>query len=302
MRVLSVICNLCPRKCGAERTENSGSGLCGEGLSPRIARAALHFDEEPVISGNGGSGAVFFSGCTLKCVFCQNYNISHENFGETVSPERLREIYFELIAQGARNINLVSGTHFVPAILASLKDGLPVPVVWNSSGYERTETLKALEGYVNVYLPDFKYMDGELAKRLSGAEDYPEVACEAIGEMLRQTGKAAFDENGNITRGTIIRHLVLPGQLSNTKQVLRRIKWDFEDAYVSLMAQYVPMGRACDYPDINRRLTQEEYDEAVEYLERMGIENGFTQQCAAAETKYTPAFDLTGVKKTEGGN
>jgi len=296
-RCKKVICNLCPRKCGAERTADKGCGVCGEGTNPRIARAALHFDEEPVISANGGSGAVFFSGCTLKCVFCQNYGISHDNFGEAVTPQRLREIYFELIAQGARNINLVSGTHFVPAIIESLKGGLPVPVVWNSSGYERVETLKALEGYVNVYLPDFKYMDGELSLRLSGAQDYPQVACAAIEEMLRQTGKAEFDANGNITKGTIIRHLVLPGQISNTKQVLRRIKWDFEDAYVSLMAQYVPMGRACDYPEINRRITSEEYDEAVEYMERMDIENGFTQQCAAAETKYTPAFDLTGVKK-----
>ena len=292
-------CNLCPRMCGAERNEISGEGLCREGTLPRIARAALHFDEEPVISGKRGSGAVFFSGCSLKCVFCQNYGISHENAGETVTPGRLREIFFELIDKGANNINLVTGTHFVPSIIRALEGGLPVPVVWNSSGYERVETLKALEGYVDVYLPDFKYMDEALAKRLSGAEDYPEVACAAIEEMLRQTGKCVFDEEGLIRKGTLIRHLVLPGHIDNTRRVLRRIKWDFEDAYVSLMAQYVPMGRAEDYPDINRRVTQEEYEEAAEYMERLRLQNGFTQELTSAQSAYTPDFDLTGVKKQQ---
>lgn len=291
-----MICNLCPRACGAERFNEEGRGLCAVGTLPRLARAALHFDEEPVISGKSGSGAVFFSGCTLKCVYCQNYDISHENFGEYVDAARLRDIYFELISQGANNINLVSGTQFVPEIIASLKGGLPVPVVWNSSGYERVETLKALEGIVSVYLPDLKYMDSALALRLSGAEDYPEVACAAITEMLRQTGKAVFSEDGLIKKGTIIRHLVLPGKLDNTKQVLRRVKWDFEDAYLSLMAQYTPMGRACDYPDINRKLTPEEYAEAVEYMEYLGLENGFTQELTSAVKTYTPDFDLTGVK------
>ncbi len=291
-----VICNLCPRACGARRTEYEGGGLCSMGTLPRIARAALHFDEEPVISGKSGSGAVFFSGCTLKCVYCQNYEISHENFGECVDEARLRDIYFELISQGANNINLVSGTQFVPAIRASLKDGLPVPVVWNCSGYERVETLKALEGLVQIYLPDLKYMDSALALRLSGAEDYPETACEAIDEMLRQTGKAVIGEDGLMKKGTVIRHLVLPGKLDNTKQVLRRIKWDFEDAYVSLMAQYTPMGRAYDYPDIDRKLTREEYAEAVEYMEYLGIENGFTQELTSAVKTFTPDFDLTGVR------
>lgn len=291
-----MICNLCPRACSAERSDKEGKGLCAVGTLPRLARAALHFDEEPVISGRSGSGAVFFSGCTLKCVYCQNYDISHENFGEYVDAARLRDIYFELISQGANNINLVSGTQFVPEIIASLKGGLPVPVVWNSSGYERVETLKALEGYVSVYLPDLKYMDGGLALRLSFAEDYPEVACAAISEMLRQTGKAVFGEDGLIKKGTIIRHLVLPGKIDNTKQVLRRVKWDFEDAYLSLMAQYTPMGRACDYADINRKLTPEEYAEAVEYMEYLGLENGFTQELSSAVKTYTPDFDLTGVK------
>ena len=290
-----MICNLCPRRCGAARDADTGAGFCGLGTLPRLARCALHFDEEPPISGTKGSGAVFFSGCTLKCVYCQNYALSHENFGANVSAGRLREIFFELIDQGAHNINLVSGTPFVPAILDALKGGLPVPVVWNSSGYERVETLKALEGAVDVYLPDFKYMDAGLAGYLSGAEDYPEVAVNAIEEMLRQTGRAVFDANGLIKRGTIIRHLVLPGHLDNTKQVLRRIKWDFEDAYLSLMAQYVPMGRAAEYKDIARPLTQEEYAQALEFMEALGLVNGYTQTLDAAVSSYTPAFDLSGV-------
>ncbi len=294
-----MICKLCPRLCGAERDEYAGAGFCAQGTLPRLARAALHFDEEPVISGSNGSGAIFFSGCTLGCVYCQNYGISHGGFGQAVDAARLRDICFELIAQGAHNINLVSGTQFVPEILKALKGGLPVPVVWNSSGYERVETLKALEGAVSVYLPDLKYMDAELALRLSGAADYPEVACAAIEEMLRQTGRAEFDENGLMTRGTVIRHLVLPGCLDNTKRVLRRVHWDFEDAYLSLMAQYVPMGRACEYPPIDRALTPDEYGEALDYMRALGIENGFTQALSSANSAYTPAFDLTGVNAAQ---
>ena len=295
-----MLCELCPRRCRAERDDCAGNGFCAQGTLPRLARAALHFDEEPCISSRSGSGAVFFSGCTLGCVFCQNYGISHGGFGECVDVSRLREIYFELIAQGAQNINLVSGTPFVPAIIASLKGGLPVPVVWNSSGYERVETLKALEGRVDVYLPDFKYMDSALAQRLSGAADYPETATQAIEEMLRQTGPARFDQDGRMTRGTLIRHLVLPNHLENTKMVLRRIKWDYEAAYVSLMAQYVPMGKAAEYEDISRRLTPNEYEEAAEYMQRLGLENGYTQQLSSATSSLTPVFDLSGVVRRQG--
>jgi len=290
-----MICTLCPRLCRAERDETGGSGLCGMGTLPRLARAALHFDEEPVISGKSGSGTVFFSGCTLKCVFCQNYAVSHMGQGKTIDASRLRDIFFELIEKGANNINLVSGTQFVPVIIEALKGGIPVPVVWNSGGYERVETLRALEGLVQIYLPDFKYMDSELAGRLSGAEDYPEVASAAIEEMLRQTGKAVFDESGLMKRGTLIRHLVLPNHIDNTKQVLRRVKWDFEDAYLSLMAQFTPMGRAGEFKDISRPLTPEEYAEAAEYMEYLGLENGFTQELTSSTSAYTPAFDLTGV-------
>ena len=292
-----MICNLCPRMCGAVRTEDAGNGLCGEGTLPVIARAALHFDEEPVISVPGcGSGAIFFSGCPLKCVFCQNYRVSHEGFGKRVSVERLREIYRELEDQGARNLNLVSGTHFIPAIAESLRGKKPdIPIIWNSSGYERPESLKALDGLADVYLPDFKYADAETAKKYSGAADYFEFAKKAIAEMLRQTGPVKLDEDDAIRKGTIIRHLILPGQVENSKRVLRYIRKHFEGAWVSLMAQYVPMGRASDYPEIDRPITQEEYDEVVEYMLDLGLEDGFVQELEAADSKYTPDFDLTGV-------
>ena len=287
-------CRLCPRMCGAKRSEYEGRGVCLMGTLPRLARCAPHYDEEPCISGKSGTGAVFFSGCTLKCAFCQNWSVSHGGFGKPVSVSRLREIFFELIDKGVTSVSLISGTQFIPAIIEALKGGLPVPVVWNSSGYERVETLRMLEGLVDVYLPDFKYMDAALAKRLSGAEDYPEVAVKAIEEMLRQTGPAAYGEDGLMKRGTLIRHLELPGHLDNTQMVLRRIKWDFEGAPVSLMSQYVPMGDAGKYPDIARRLTQEEYDEAAELFDRLGLE-GYTQELDSAVKTYTPLFDLTGV-------
>lgn len=289
-------CRLCPRMCGAERSEYEGRGVCRMGTLPRLARCAPHYDEEPCISGKTGTGAVFFSGCTLKCAFCQNWSVSHGGFGETVSVSRLREIYFELIDKGVTSVSLISGTQFIPAVIESLKGGLPVPVVWNSSGYERVESLKMLEGLVDVYLPDFKYMDPLPAKRLSGAEDYPEVALKAIEEMLRQTGPAVYGEDGLMKRGTLIRHLVLPNHVDNTLMVLRRIKWDFEGAPVSLMSQYVPMGDAAKHPDISRRLTKEEYDRAAELFDRLDLE-GYTQEPDSAQSAYTPLFDLTGVKK-----
>lgn len=288
-------CTLCPRACRIERSETEGKGVCGTGLLPRIARAGLHFDEEPVISENGGSGAVFFSGCQLKCVFCQNYEISHEAFGKTVTIERLKEIYQELIRQGARNINLVSASHYALAVVESLKEKLPVPVIWNSSGYEKVETLRMLKGKIDVYLPDFKYAETEPAKKYSLAPDYFEYAKEAISEMLSQTGPVVLDENGNIQKGVIIRHLILPGQTENSKRVLEYIARHFEGAWVSLMAQYVPMGNAEKYPEINRPITQEEYDEVVNYMLDLGLEDGFIQDLESADSKYTPAFDLTGV-------
>lgn len=289
-------CNLCPRQCGAERTEERGDGVCGMGTLPVIARAALHFDEEPIISVPGaGSGAVFFSGCALQCVYCQNYGISQEKYGKRVTVARLKEIYSELIAQGAANINLISATHFLPAVIESLRDRLPVPVIWNSGGYERVEAIEALNGRVDVYLPDFKYADSATAQALSGAADYFEHAKAAIAAMVGQTGPVRLDDEGAIVRGTVIRHLILPGQVENSKKVLAYVKEHFPGAWVSLMAQYVPMGRAAEHPEINRPITQEEYDEVVDFMLDIGLEDGFVQELEAADSRYTPSFDLTGV-------
>lgn len=288
------ICNLCPRQCGVLRTEEK-SGFCGMGLKIKIARAAPHFDEEPVISGTNGSGTVFFSGCSLKCRFCQNYALSHDGFGAEISVERLREIYFELIGKGVHNINLVNPTHYARQILESLEGGLPVPVVWNTGGYERVETLRQLEGKVQVYLPDFKYIDPVHAKRYSGAADYFEYASKAIEEMLRQTGPVELDENGVIRRGTIIRHLILPGCAEESIEIVSYIKEHFPDAWVSLMAQYLPFGSVEGVDELNRRLTQEEYERVADHLCEIGIENGFIQELSSSDESYIPKFDLTGI-------
>lgn len=288
------ICNLCPRQCGVLRTEEK-SGFCGMGLKIKIARAAPHFDEEPVISGTNGSGTVFFSGCSLKCRFCQNYALSHDGFGAEISVERLREIYFELIGKGVHNINLVNPTHYARQILESLEGGLPMPVVWNTGGYERVETLRQLEGKVQVYLPDFKYIDPVHAKRYSGAADYFEYASKAIEEMLRQTGPVELDENGVIRRGTIIRHLILPGCAEESIEIVSYIKEHFPDAWVSLMAQYLPFGSVEGVDELNRRLTQEEYERVADHLCEIGIENGFIQELSSSDESYIPKFDLTGI-------
>lgn len=290
-----MICNLCPRMCAAERDSVNGGGACGMGLTPVLARAALHFDEEPVISGARGSGAVFFSGCALRCVYCQNYEISALGAGAHVSAARLRRIYSELIQKGAHNINLVSPTHFAPAILESLTPPPGVPVIWNSSGYERAETLRAFEGKIDVYLPDFKYASSAVAGKYSGARDYARYALGAIGEMLRQTGPVELDADGVILKGTIIRHLILPGQTENSKRVLGLIRERFPGAWVSLMAQYLPLGEAARFPELNRRVTRAEYGEVVDEMLKLGLEDGFVQELSAANAKYVPAFDLTGV-------
>ena len=294
---MAFTCDLCPRKCGAVREELTGDGFCGEGLTARVARAAPHMWEEPPISGQRGSGAVFFSGCNLRCVYCQNAVISTGKVGKPVSPERLREIYFELIEKGVHNINLVTGSHFLPAVLASLREPLPVPVVWNSSAYETVEAVRSLQGKVQIYLPDMKYMDAALAEKYSAAPDYPETAKRAILEMVRQVGPYRMGEDGLLKSGVIIRHLVLPNALENTKAVLRWVAETFGPGEVlfSLMSQYTPMGRAGAYPEIDRRLTREEYGEAVAHMERSGIEDGFYQELSSAKEEYTPDFDLTGV-------
>ncbi len=292
------ICNLCPRKCNIKREAltDSGKGFCNMGENPVIARAALHFWEEPPISGTKGSGTVFFSGCNLKCVFCQNEAISSGCFGKEITIRRLREIYSELINQGAHNINLVTGTHFINAIAKSLEDPLPVPVVYNCGGYESVNSLKLLENKVQIYLPDLKYSNNKLALKYSDAPDYFETATTAIKEMFRQVGKYKIDENGIMTKGIIIRHLILPNNLENTKQVIDWVRDNFDDGDVlfSLMSQFTP-NKTCKTPELSRRITQEEYDEIEEYLFNSGIEDGYLQELSSAKEEYIPPFNLEGV-------
>lgn len=291
-------CNLCPRKCNARRGD-VGEGFCGMGADPVLARAALHFDEEPVISGTQGSGTVFFSGCSLKCVFCQNYGISHEKFGRKITVEQLKGVYRDLIAQGANNINLVNPTHYAKAIIESLEEKPGVPVIYNSGGYERVETLRALEGKVDVYLPDLKYIDPKFSEKYSAAPDYFEYAAPALQEMLRQTGPVVIGEDGLIKKGVIVRHLILPGRAGESMRILRWIKEHMPGAWVSLMAQYLPMGRANDYPPLNRRITQAEYDIVVNYMVKLGLTDGFLQELSSAEETYIPKFDLSGVPESD---
>ena len=278
----------------ARRDAQAGEGFCGLPATPVVARAGLHFWEEPCVSGARGSGAVFFSGCVLRCVYCQNHAISHENFGKPVSVERLREIFWELIGQGAHNINLVSPTPFAPAIREALAEPLPVPVVWNTGGYERVETLRSLEGKVQVWLPDLKYVDSGLSQDLSGAADYFDAASAAIEEMDRQTGDYVLGD-GLLKRGVLIRHLMLPGQLENTKAVLDWVAETFRPGQVllSLMAQYTPQPGAEGL--LSRRVTGAEYRAALRYMENLGITDGYCQDAASARAEYTPDFDLTGV-------
>ena len=292
-----MICNLCPRRCGALRDETQGLGRCRMPSVPVAARAALHHWEEPPISGSRGSGTIFFSGCSLGCVFCQNQEISHRDFGKAVSLDRLVQICDELIAQGAHNINFVNPTHFTHAVRALLtRHPLPVPVVWNSGGYDRVETLRALEGLVDVYLPDLKYLDPDAAGRYSAAPDYPEAAAAAIREMVRQTGPCQFDGEGLLRRGTVIRHLILPGQVGQAKAVMDWVAREFPRGTVlfSLMSQYTPWGDLSACPELNRRLRPGEMRAAREYMENLGLD-GFTQERTSAREEYTPPFDLTGI-------
>lgn len=291
-----MICNQCPRNCGAERTESVGKGVCGVPNAPVLARAALHRWEEPPISGTRGSGTIFFSGCSLKCVFCQNEMISRDCYGKPVTMERLREICQELIAQGAHNIDFVNPTHYAQVLAELLEEPLGVPVVYNTGGYDKVDTLKTLEGKVDVYLPDLKYVDTAPAGRYSKAPDYPEVAKAAILEMFRQTGPYQIGEDGLMKQGVIIRHLVLPGQLEAAKQVMDWVKETFAqgDVLFSLMSQYIPYGHAADFSEINRPLRKGEARKAAEYMDLLGLE-GFTQEQTSASEQYIPPFDLTGV-------
>lgn len=290
-----MLCTQCPRKCGALRTETQGGGFCQMPALPVLARAALHHWEEPCLSGTRGAGTVFFSGCTLNCVFCQNEQISRKNFGKPVTPARLREIFEILIAQGAHNIDLVSPTHFTHVLAQVLETPLPVPVVWNSGGYDSVETLRTLDGKVDVYLPDLKYLTPARAEKYSGAADYPEIAKAAILEMHRQAGPPVF-EDGLLKRGVLVRHLLLPGGLNEAKAVMDWVAETFPGGGVvfSLMSQYVPLGRAAQFPEIDRPLRPSEARAAGEYMAALGLE-GYTQERDAADGSYVPCFDLTGI-------
>ncbi len=286
-------CNICPRKCNVDRTLKTG--ICGVADTLKIARAAAHFWEEPCISGTRGSGTVFFSGCNMKCVFCQNYEISTGCFGKEITTDRLCEIYRELIDSGVHNINLVTPTHYAEKIIESLEKPLSVPVVYNSSGYDSVETLRKFEGKIQIYLPDMKYMDSSLAKKYSLAPDYPEKAKDAIREMFRQTGEAVFDEDGIMQKGVVIRHLMLPGEAENTLDVIDWVSAEFGDKVVfSLMSQFTP-NKNCDIPELQKTVSEDEYNKAVDYMYLCGMENAYVQDFSSAKKEYTPPFDLNGV-------
>ena len=292
-------CRLCPRNCGVDRLGGQ-RGYCRVGAQLLVARAALHMWEEPCISGEEGSGTVFFSGCSLGCKFCQNREISGGKRGTEISIERLADIFLRLQGQGANNINLVTAGHYLPQTAAALRiaktKGLAIPVVYNSSGYEKRESLKWLEGLVDIYLPDFKYMDGELAKKYSNAQDYPEAAKTALQEMVRQTVSAQFDERGRIRRGVIVRHLLLPGHVSDSKKVVEYLYNTYgNQIYISLMNQYTPMPAMEQDPLLSRKVTAREYGRLVDYALSLGLENGFLQEGETAKESFIPAFDGEGV-------
>lgn len=293
-----MICNACPRRCGAERSEYTAGGVCASPYLSRVARAALHYGEEPCISGSRGSGTVFFSGCNLRCVFCQNHEISRAQTGKTVTVERLAEIFRELQDKGAHNINLVTPTHYTDAIVRALEMAKPsIPVAWNSSGYDSVESLRKLEGLVQIYMPDLKYMDASLAGRYSAAPDYPETAQAAIREMFRQTGNFVLDDDDMLSSGVLIRHLILPEAEENSRAVIDFVADSFpEDSVLfSLMAQYTPMPNTERFPELQKTVTAELNDRLVDYMISRGISNGFWQEPSAATDDMIPEFDLTGV-------
>lgn len=288
-------CTLCPRNCKVNRL-NGELGRCRAGNKPKIALADLHFYEEPCISGKEGSGTVFFTGCNLACKFCQNYKISQEFSGNEIEVEKLADIFLELQNKNANNINLVTGFMFVPQIIEALKiaknNGLKIPIVYNSSGYESVETLKMLDGYIDIYLPDLKYAYNDLAENLSNVNNYFDVAKLALKEMKRQVGeKMIFDENGMLKRGMIVRHLVLPNHIQNSKKALKWIRENLgKDTYVSLMAQYFPCYKAEGDKDIGRKITEEEYLKVTEYFNSLELHNGYMQDIEECEEKYVPNF------------
>lgn len=294
---MDVRCDLCPRRCGALRGADKAGGVCRSPLLPRVARAAPHYGEEPCIAGANGTGAVFFTGCNLRCVFCQNREISRGEGGRPVTVSELREIFLRLRDAGVDSLDLVTGAHYVPAIAEALSGlSLGIPVVWNSSGYESVETLRLLEGLVQVYMPDLKYYDAQSAKRYSAAADYPGTARAAILEMYRQTGPCVLDEKGLMKSGVLIRHLILPGRVDEARDVIDFAADSFPPGAVrfSLMSQYTPMPGLERFPELQRRVSAEENRALIHYMQVRGLE-GFWQETEAATDEMIPAFDLTGV-------
>lgn len=294
-------CNLCARRCNVNRLNNK-TGICKATDKVKIARAALHKWEEPPISGESGSGTVFFSYCNFRCVFCQNHEISQECFGAEISIKRLSEIFLELQEKGANNINLVTPTHYVPQIMEAIdiakENGLILPILYNTNGYDTLETIKKLDGYIDVYLPDFKYYDDKYAIKYSKAPNYKKNLIPVLKEMVKQTGAPVFDENGLIKKGVIIRHLMLPGLLFDSKKVIDTIYSTFGDnVFISIMNQYTPMHKACNYPEINKPLNPAHYTSLINYAVNIGIKNGFVQDEGTNTTSYVPSFKLEGVKK-----
>ncbi len=286
-------CKLCPIECKVNR--NTTTGRCQAGNQIKIGLYSLHYDEEPCISGKNGSGTVFFSNCNLKCKYCQNYKISCENKGKEITIQELADIFLELQNKKANNINLVTAVpyiiHVIEAIKIAKQKGLEIPIIYNTSGYENIETLKKLNGYIDIYLPDFKYYDNNLAYKLSDIKDYREITQNAIKEMYQQVGKNKYDKNGMIKKGIIIRHLILPNNIENSKNVLKWIKENMpEDITISLMAQYFPTYKSHEIAEINRKLTKEEYKEVEKYLYELKIENGYIQDLEENEEKYVPNF------------
>lgn len=292
-------CLLCPRKCGINRSTGQ-TGVCGVSSEIKVARAALHYWEEPCISGKRGSGAVFFSGCSLHCVFCQNREISDGKAGKLISKERLSDIFMELADKGANNINLVTPGQYIPDIVWAVNDaksrGMKLPIIYNTSGYENVTELKLLEGIVDVYLPDFKYMDSTLSARYSRAKDYPSVAKQALSEMVRQQPDVVIDDaTGLIQKGVIVRQLLLPGHVNDAKAVLKYLYDTYHNhVYISMMSQFTPIALK-DYPEINRTVTRREYERLVDYALEIGITNAFIQEGDVAKDSFIPAFDCEGV-------
>ena len=291
-------CTLCPRNCGVFRDDDTAAGFCRSAAAPRIARAAAHFGEEPCLSGEKGAGAVFFTGCNLSCVYCQNADISRGQGGSAVSVAELRDIFLRLQDEGVHCIDLVTGTHFTPFIAEALSGvKLDIPVVWNSSGYEKVETLRMLDGLVQIYMPDFKYWDAELARRYSSAPDYRETAAAAIKEMYRQTGDFVMDENGLLRSGVLIRHLILPGEINNSMDVIDFVADEFPRGSVlfSLMSQYTPMPGLEKFPKLLSRVDDETNERLISYMHTRHIEAGYWQDSASATKDMIPDFDGTGV-------